>query len=196
MPVDWKTPSGYLISFAIEFVAAYYVAISCTCNVSFPVGACCFLIAFADDIKEELRLLDQYSKSDEKCSIGFYQKFRNLIEFHSIAKQLSFQINTILEFSIRRKNLIFRFAPNFSDTFKLIHTFYFLWTVLTICDTLLMFQMELVEYFRCSFSQMIINFFEENSLLFLIETRGSKYESVATINFSHILVIRSNLRIL
>lgn len=90
MPVDWKTPSGYLISFAIEFVAAYYVAISCTCNVSFPVGACCFLIAFAKDIKEELRILNDCSKNDGSCQIRFYQQFRNLIEFHSIAKRLSF----------------------------------------------------------------------------------------------------------
>lgn len=89
MPVDWRTPSGYLVSFAIEFLATYYVVISCTCNVCFPVGACCFLIAFADDIKDELHDLNEYNQTKDHRTKEFYSKFCHLIEFHSIAKQLS-----------------------------------------------------------------------------------------------------------
>lgn len=89
MPVDQRTPSGYLASFAFEFLATYYVVISCTCNVCFPLGACCFLIAFADDIKDELRNLNEYNQSEDRRTVEFNWKFGQLIEFHSIAKQLS-----------------------------------------------------------------------------------------------------------
>lgn len=45
------------------------------------------------------------------------------------------------------KNSFYRFAPDFSDIYKFIYTVYFLWTATTICDTLLLLQIESVEFF-------------------------------------------------
>lgn len=41
---------------------------------------------------------------------------------------------------------IFRFAPDFTGIFQYMYTGYFVWTSTTICATLLMFQIEIVEY--------------------------------------------------
>lgn len=44
--------------------------------------------------------------------------------------------------------VFFRLVCDFNDTFKYIFMIYFIWAGVTICDTLLMMQNELVEFFE------------------------------------------------
>lgn len=102
------------------------------------------MIAFADDIKAEMNALDERNQS-EGNEAEFYRRFCKLIRFHSSAIQLSSQQIEGFVRSVTNNSPLNRFTNEFYDVFNLVYTFYFLWTGATICDTLLMLQMEMVE---------------------------------------------------
>lgn len=85
---EWKNPLGYSFVFIGEVILAYYIEYTSTACVCFPLGVCCFLMAFANDVKAELSALNEYNQLREN-KFEMYKKFANAIEFHSIVKQLS-----------------------------------------------------------------------------------------------------------
>lgn len=67
---------------------AYYIEYTSTACVCFPLGVCCFLVAFANGVKAELISLNEYNQL-KGSKIEMYKKFASAIEFHSIVEELS-----------------------------------------------------------------------------------------------------------
>lgn len=87
-PFDWKHPVLYLIAFTVVFSIVYYVAIIARANISYFASVCCILLAFINDLKEEVITLNAIGK-DEESHIKLEEKLSDFIEFHVIVKELS-----------------------------------------------------------------------------------------------------------
>lgn len=81
-PSDWRNPIGYLVTFATQLPAIYYITTQCTCALVYPAGSCCIMIGFANDIKAEMITLNKLCvrKDDE---VKFSGKFKEFVKFHS-----------------------------------------------------------------------------------------------------------------
>lgn len=86
MPFDWRTPFGYLKAICVASNIVYYILMESIFNVSLAIGSCCFMGAFAKDIKTNLNELHNRNTKNELPS-EFYKKFCDIIEFHVTAKQ-------------------------------------------------------------------------------------------------------------
>lgn len=125
-------------------VVVFSVLQSCYCMICFLIGFCWTMISFGEDIEIELSTLnDAATKYSSKIKINLV----NIIQFHSKAKQLS--SNSIFFLKQLCHNFSFekcRFVFDFLDINEVIILIYFLWSISTICSTLLVIQMEIVEY--------------------------------------------------
>lgn len=150
-PFDAKTPIGYFIAFIIEIPPMFYVILSSSCYICFVAGSSYVILSFTVDIKQQLAVLNERSKT-KRIDAEFNQRFFEFIQFHSVGKQLS--LSSICKwFRLIQRTIdsIFRFVSEFTDAISFIYCGYFMWTILTICDTLLMLQMELVQYLNFKF---------------------------------------------
>ncbi|XP_055297011.1 putative odorant receptor 71a [Sitodiplosis mosellana] len=120
LPFDWKTPHGYLIAYAIQYAAVYYVFHAAVCHLGFLIGSCEILMAFAMDLKQEFNTLVE--KPDENQT-ELKKKLSKFIQFHCSAKQL---------------------VEELADLYKFIFSFGVLWSISNICSTLLLVEMEMV----------------------------------------------------
>lgn len=136
---------GYLFAFLYEFVNTFHICLQCACFLIFVAGSGWLISTFVKDIHLELTALNEVNKVKEnKAKLN--DKLRELVELHQIAKQLSFYQYRGKSRINYKSFFIFRFVSDFTSISEYIFTLYFLWTTATICDTLLLFQMELVEY--------------------------------------------------
>lgn len=142
MPFDWKTPSRYVITCSIQFVAWLFLLTNCSCILVFLGGVCWMLLALVEDMGEDLRSLNNIDCGPAELK----RKFYDIIQFHSTIMQLS-QI-LVVYFNSTCKKLLFsiRFAYDFSYIYEIIITGYYLWSVSTICSTLLVIHIEMVKY--------------------------------------------------
>lgn len=149
------------MAFSCEIPPMFYTLLNVVFYMSFSFGTGVIMIAFSDDIKAQLSVLNEINGLNKnEAQIGTKQFFE-IVEFHSNAKQLRksqflflFAIN---EYS-RHLYSIFRLINDFTAIFSFMYFGYFAWTILTICDTLLILQVELVEYFIGLFLKR--NFFD------------------------------------
>lgn len=94
MPFDWKTPKGYLIAFTAQAIAVcYYIAI---CNMILLLfgGLSIFSLAFISDIQICLNDLNNDVVNKKHGSSNILEmktNFRDILEFHAVATQLSDQ---------------------------------------------------------------------------------------------------------
>lgn len=112
-PFDRRKPITYFICLLVEMPPIFYSTIQAACNVSIPAAVCCIMIAFANDVKEEINELDKLNKMN-KSGAEIYRKLCNVIQFHTIIKQLSW----ILHQSRKWLTLSSNFKQNifFSDS--------------------------------------------------------------------------------
>lgn len=171
-PFDWKTPFGYLIIFAIEFSAFFLMAhfgVVCTGTL---VASCYIVFILCNEIKNDINVLDDSSKAGE-TSTDVVKRVKNFIIFHAATKQLS-QIDQYFSYQCIFSTVCFNFSetnqtsfhhifnllfqihfPLFSrrvafdlnNIFALNVISYFLWGLSTMCSSLLMAQMQLVEFY-------------------------------------------------
>lgn len=87
LPIDWKTPFGYLFVVICEAICAFYTTIFCACNLGFPVAFCWILLAFAKDIYFKLIALNKYHKNiNDKNDSKFIKTLIQLIQMHQNGK--------------------------------------------------------------------------------------------------------------
>lgn len=102
LPFDWKTPKGYLIAFIAQAIAiCYYVAISNMILLLFG-GLSTFSLAFISDIQICLNDLNNDVVTNKQGSSNLLEmkmKFRDLLEFHAEATQLSLFQKKKIQFS-------------------------------------------------------------------------------------------------
>ncbi|XP_055306350.1 odorant receptor 94a-like [Sitodiplosis mosellana] len=120
LPFDWRTPIGYLIAYLGQFGTFFGILTLCCPAVCLYVGFCWLSMSFVRDIEQEL---SQLNESNNKESLShFHQRLKKIIQFHTDAKELVY---------------------NFADIYKFPITPYYLWSVSTICSSLLRIQMEM-----------------------------------------------------
>lgn len=99
------------------------------------------LMSFGTDIKRDLQYLLE-TKLNGKM---FMESLIEFIDFHAKIKQLSRNLKSN-DLELLKNFFLLRFIFDFNETSDIIFTAYFLWSILTICSTLLMFENELVKY--------------------------------------------------
>lgn len=87
-PFDWKNPFGYFVAIELLYLISSSALFIVGCVLAIGVGNLLFAIAMSKSLKVTLYSINQkaYDKSDRKC---FVEQLIELIEFHSIVKQLS-----------------------------------------------------------------------------------------------------------
>ena len=73
------------------------------CDLFLAFGICCHLTTFTDDLKAKIQEFSEQSKIDGNQT-EFIKTFHKIVEFHSTAKQLSF--NEELFIKMNHSNLI------------------------------------------------------------------------------------------
>lgn len=139
--------------------------------IAFFIATCIMTMAYIKHLKCHLNSLDGMDMSMDSERKKFREGIFEFIRFHTHAKQLSIQtifLNFLCEFSwgnifkfswrifffitfwrkcywFNENGFSFRCIIKFVTIYNAIFTIYFVWSLLTICGSLLIFQMELVE---------------------------------------------------
>lgn len=133
----------------MQFINLYYIMHIMACTMCLLIGSCWMFMTFAKEIRQEWETANKLSEVNQ---VKFKQHVHEFIEFHSSVKQLRkfriFHFSPIFSMNVISKHnyVIFRFVAIYSDIYGLIITCYFLWSLLSICGSLLMVELEIVEY--------------------------------------------------
>lgn len=92
LPFDWKHPISYLVAFIIVFVCAFCILMICLSILTYAVSACCMLLAFIKDLKQEVNSINVIGKG-ESSHFKLKEKIFEIVEFHATVKELSFNFN-------------------------------------------------------------------------------------------------------
>lgn len=128
-----------------EYMAGYYITLFCTCILVFLFGSCWFISSFAKDIRLELSAANQYYKLN-LSKIHLNQDLHRIIGSYEIGKR-SANIEFIFHYHIIQNIFSFRLSNDFTNIYEYVFTIYFMWTLTTICDTLLAFRIEFVKFY-------------------------------------------------
>lgn len=88
MPFNWKTPLGYVIALMTQGVASYFTLLSTASTLCLLVGICLLLIAFVEDLANDLNVLSISELPNDRHS-KLLEDFRNSMQLYSQVKQLS-----------------------------------------------------------------------------------------------------------
>lgn len=166
-PFNWHNPFGYTASVSFEYAWGVVSLFTIICQTNCLVGTCLMLISLSIDISNELLAIDSRRLDVRK-------RLNHIIGFHSDAKKLSAPPTIFSNFSqveikwvpsrrtadfdlvaayihldslsLNNPNIDYsRLVQMFFEAYKFNIMTYFLWSTLTICSTLLMIQIQLVE---------------------------------------------------
>lgn len=90
LPYNWKTPLGYLITLVFQAVAAISTFLSFIPTICLLCGSCFLIIAFVDDISNDLDILNNIDGGgmSRPCHRIVKERFCNTIQFHTDLKGL------------------------------------------------------------------------------------------------------------
>lgn len=88
LPFNWKTPFGYLIALLFETVAMFGVNLGSVPIGCFLLGTCWLVMAFVDDIINDISILNGYGKS-MRDAWKVKPQFHFIVQNIADAKQLS-----------------------------------------------------------------------------------------------------------
>lgn len=90
-PFDYRNPIGYLFAFFLQYIALLNLFFYVCCMACIGIGFFMFIISITKDIKNNLRSINEHLKKSmsehEKSEIS--TQFLDTIQFHAVAKQLS-----------------------------------------------------------------------------------------------------------
>lgn len=157
LPYNWRTPLGYLVTLIIQTVASLSCILSIVPAICLLVGLCWLIISFVEDVTNDLNALN-IGQNTERSRRIMKERFCSIIQLHMELKQLSIAIRMDADSFIKltRKGkrwltffVFFRFSDDFNGIFEFIILGFFLWTILSIYNTLFIFFALLVEYSEC-----------------------------------------------
>lgn len=91
-PFEWKTPFGYFVAILMETVAMFWGNMILVPTGCFLIGSCWFVMAFIDDIINDLITLDNYGKWRGNLAWKLRQQFYFIAQNIADAKQLSIML--------------------------------------------------------------------------------------------------------
>lgn len=137
---DWHNPIGYVAAFSIQVVFAMYALCELLFQTNFLIGSCWMLVSLVEDITSELQTLNKVMENQYE----YTEKFSKYIQLNFKAKE--FRKIDCIELRLCRFvwnwliYLYFRLVQAYEYNI-MIHS---LWSTITICGTMLMFQMEMI----------------------------------------------------
>lgn len=153
LPFDWQNPLGYVIAFILQYILTFNLFVTVLGILIFGAAICSMLISLVEDMKRDLDTLKASARA--KCARReILMKFCHLIELHSNEQQLSklaccccSRPPVLINIKSGTSYLFARFVHDFFQLVKRKILILFVWSILTICGTMLMVQMEIVECF-------------------------------------------------
>lgn len=152
-PFNWRTPLGYLIAFSGQSLGLFYIVQFYCAILCYFYEFCLFSTAFAEDIRREFIALTEAKKKSKE----FQEKMTEIIDLHSQAKELSWIFERKFRYLNNLINL-FRFVDKFAEINRFHITIYSMWSILTICSTLLLVQNKLVKWLKLILLQNFVEF--------------------------------------
>lgn len=154
LPFNWKTPFGYLIATIIISLASLCMLSSAVPTVCIFCGLCWILMEIVKDMTNDLINLKARKRFDPNYK-QLNRHFFNMVHDFSDAKQLSVVGKKM---SLNRKMTWwflyhFRLAQEINECHEFNITLLFIWSLITMSMSLLILQLESVEYLIkfCSF---------------------------------------------
>lgn len=147
-PFDWKNPVGFLVAVIIQYILDLVGFAVVLGSLSFGVSVYLFTLSVNKDIRGILKTINRKAKSTQNQQ-NIIHRTRVYIQLHSDLKQLSAKWDRIKNYEeLIKCVLVFsRFLQDFVEICQPFLVALFLWGSITICCTMLMIQIELVEYF-------------------------------------------------
>lgn len=133
----------------LQYAVTRYAFVVVAAGAAFGTGGFLLAVSIIEDIKSILKSVNKDAKSRKNYSKTL-NRFSDFIKIHSILKQLSCESHN--SFFLDQRIITFyrnfaRFIHGFVRIFQPMLVAIFMWSMVTICGTMLMFQVELVEYF-------------------------------------------------
>lgn len=122
-PFDYKTPFGYLGAFSVVSIGAFFTICCEVYVICFIVGSTWLFSFFVQDIAKDLPNLNAVADgatNERQLKLCF----GNIARCHSDVK---------------------RFVGEFNEIYEFITFTYFLWSISSICSSIFVVQMQLVE---------------------------------------------------
>lgn len=98
MPVDWRTPYGYVIAFMVEVFGSFYATYIVVPYLCLAISSLSIINAFIKDIANDLPMLN-VTKASDKNHKKINERFCDIVQRFSNAKELS-KIDKILDLCI------------------------------------------------------------------------------------------------
>lgn len=123
-PFNWKTPLGYLIAFSIVSIGAFFTICCEVYVICFIVESTWLFSFFVQDIANDLPNLNAVADRSHANERQLRQCFGKIARCHSDVKY---------------------FVGEFNEIYEFITFTYFLWSISSICSSIFVVQMQLVE---------------------------------------------------
>lgn len=145
LPINWKTPLGYLICWGAESVTAILILFCTTPCICFLNGTSWLFISFVQDIANDLEQLngDQFSN---RCDQVTTEYFRSITKSYTHVKQLSGSWCRSLKRNHWTKSFFHRLVDEYNSVYELKALLVFLLTLLLVSSSLLAVLKQLVEF--------------------------------------------------
>lgn len=144
-PFDNKTPIGYAADIIITTSSCILMDHTVVCVLGLMIGFYGLMMSFGQSIQRQIRSLRKnYNDQGNEWKIN--EQLRNVVRFHAEIKKLCinlYMFSFISSHSKRTQSMkIFSFRLNneFTNVMEKIITIFYSWSLLAICDTLLMYQ--------------------------------------------------------
>ena len=149
MPFNCKTPLGlafYLITVSPSTFCILFCAVPSTC---FFIGSGWLLISFAKNMRNDLSHFNAVASS-RRHRAEVKGSFCQIIQIYSDVKELSDIVFNLvvngIKFIFIKFLTLFRIVGEFNVVYEYKILALFLWTLLSIASSLIVFQIELVKY--------------------------------------------------
>lgn len=148
-PFDTKKPIGYVIAVILQYISSRFGLMFAATLIGFGIGTYLFTLTLVNDVKCCLKTVHKSAKTKDRRVTLMH--FSNFFQFYSDARQLN-KFQVINECWIQISNnccfvfVFFRLNHDFMKVFKPILLVNFTMGLISICCTMLIIEMELVQF--------------------------------------------------
>lgn len=87
LPIDWKTPSGYLVAFFCQCFGVLTATLIILQFLNLVFGSCWLFIHIAKDITRDLVAFNDDIESPNQNRVELTTRFNDLVQIYTDAKQ-------------------------------------------------------------------------------------------------------------
>lgn len=156
-PYNWRNPIVYLATVSYELLTLLYFFSFTSCETLFCFGFVWFHISATNDAIDDLNLVNTEAKT-KGDRVQNLKSLTDFIQFHCELKKLSkwvYPSTLKLLHYWTNSNSIFRLVLDFLDIYQPFIILAYTWSLVTICGSMLLIQMELVKYSQFSPPKLI-----------------------------------------